>query len=281
MLSLRHAAVVCLLAATSLVLTLGRPAQADLSEAFRLPELFEIMAEEGRASVLEEDTPILEGRALRAWQDEVARIYDPAELESAFVVQLEHALAARPSARQDALDFARSELGARIVGLEISARAALLDAEIDLAARRRLDIARGAPAADPDAQRLEQVRARIAANDLVDLNVSLGLNTSFAYYTGLLEENELEGMTAQDLLALVWAQEDPIRAEVTDWIESYYFMAFHPLSDSEMDSYITYVATEDAQAFNTAMFQAFGVVFERVSRQVGRALGQRMSSEEL
>ena len=259
-----------------------RPAVAsELSDAFLLPELFDIMAEEGRASMLADGATPLQGSALRAFQDDVAAIYTADRMLAAFLTEMEKELSSRPDVRADALDFAATDAGKQILQLEIAARQALLEDEIDEMARMTLLEAREAARDAAMAARLDLVRQRIDANDLIELNVSLGLNTSFAYYRGMMAENAVQGLSADMLLQLVWAQEPAIRADIEDWIESYFLMAYQPLSTDEMEAFVAYVATPLAQDFNRAMFRAFDTVFSEISLQVGHALGRRLSIEEL
>lgn len=248
----------------------------DVSRAYLLPELFEIMASEGRNSVLADGAIPLQGRALADFERDVARIYDHDTMHDAFLATLTADLDSAPDVVQDALEFAQTDLGKRVLRLEISAREALLDDEVDQIARMTLEEARTDPA-----QRLEMIRARVDANDLIELNVSLGLNTSYAYYQGMLSENAVNGLDSEQLLFLVWAQEPEIRADIEDWIESYFMMAYQPLSDDELQAYIDYVSQPLAQAFNRAMFRAFDALFTDISIAVGRALGRRLNVEDL
>lgn len=253
----------------------------ELSRAFQLEELFEIMAEEGRRSALLYDATPLQGRALAQFANDVDRIYAPTVMHREFLAQLEAELESQPELRADALEFAGSELGKRVLRLEVSARSALLDDAIDETARLALEEARTADASMPEALRLALVRDRIDSNDLIDLNVSLGLNTSFAYYRGMLDEDAVEGLSADDLLQLVWAQQDDIRSEIENWIEAYFLMAYGPLSENELRAYVDYTRSPLAVGFNQAMFRAFDTVFSDISRNLGQALGRRLRFEEL
>jgi hypothetical protein len=256
-------------------------ASDDLAQAYMLPELFQIMADEGIASLREEGAGLLSDFELSEWIAYLPRLYDAQAMQANFIAELEARLASQPDIRASALDFARSELGQRVLMLEITARQALLSDEIDTMAREYLSDARAQTARPAIAARLSQVRDRIAANDLVELNVSLGLNTSYAYYMGMLEEDATGGMGESVLLQMVWGQESAIRSDVTDWIESYFLLAYQPLSDSDLQQLIDYSASAEGDAFNRAMFMAFDKVFVQISRDVGRALGRRLNAEPL
>lgn len=251
----------------------------SVSDAYLLPDLFGIMAEEGREAALN-DPAVQPGSAGRTgWESAINRIYDVERMHDDFVSALNAALT--PEIRADALRFAQSALGRRVLQLEVSARRALLSEEIDDSARQALNTARAAPAGSPRADALARVRERIAVNDLIELNVSLGLNTSLAYYTGMVEAGWMAGMAGADLLTLVWAQEQAIRDDVTDWAESYFLLAYQPLSTEEMQTYIDYVASPKGDAFNRAMFQAFDAVFVDISRRVGAAMAAHMQQDTL
>lgn len=274
--------VTLLIALLSFGVTFSRPALADdLSRAFLLPELFDIMAEEGRSSVLADGAVPLQGRDLAQFTSDVEGIYHAERMLADFTQALDAELAGSPDVRADALEFAATDLGRRVLRLELAAREALLDDDVDALARLALDDARAGVSGEAGFQRLQLVRERIDANELVELNVSLGLNTSFAYYRGMMAENAVQGMSSDMLLQLVWAQEPEIRADIEDWVESYFLMTYQPLDAEDMQAYVDYVGTPLAQDFNRAMFRAFDTVFSEISYQVGRALGRRLNFEEL
>lgn len=253
----------------------------EISQAYLLPELFEIMAAEGRAASTAEIESYLAGAAPQEWDDALGSIYDPIRLERSFSEVLAQELADMPDVVEDALRFARSDLGARVLRLEVSARAAMLEDEIDFMARKALYDARSANSDTQRARQLAQVRDRIAANDLVELNVMLGLNTSYAHYLGMWREGVLADLGAEDLLEMVWAQEDRLRADLDDWIESFFLFAYQPLSEAELQALTDYSGTPKADAFNRAMFIAYDMVFTKVSDQVGRLMGKVMQTHEL
>lgn len=255
-------------------------AQAQtISESYLLPELFDIMAEEGRDATLNDPAVPHTGTGRAGWEMEVARIYDPDRMHDAFATALDDGL--DPDVRAEALAFAQSDLGRRVLQLEVSARRALLTQEIDDTAQADLERARSAPVDSAQGRALELVRDRIAANDLIDLNVSLGLNTSLAYYTGMAEAGWMAGMAGADMLALVWAQEDAIRSDVTDWAEAYFLFAYQPLTSEEMAAYLEHARSPAGHAFNRAMFRAFDTVFVDISRRVGAAMARRMMQDTL
>ena len=251
----------------------------SLSEAYLLPELFDIMAEEGRVAALGDPAVPQDAAGRAGWERVINSIYDAERMHDDFTTSLVATLT--PEIRSDALRFAQSDLGRRVLQLEVSARRALLSDEIDDNARLALAAARDAPARSPRANALFRVRERIAVNDLIELNVSLGLNTSLAYYRGMVDAGWMAGMVGADLLTLVWAQEQAIRDDVTDWAEAYFLLAYQPLSAEEMQAYVDYAASLEGDTFNRAMFRAFDTVFVDISRRVGAAMAAYMQQDTL
>lgn len=265
--------------AASFILPAHQLRADSLSDAYLLPELFDIMAEEGRMVALSDPAVPQNGAGRAGWEGAINRIYDSDRMHEDFNTALTAAL--KPATRADALRFAQSDLGRRVLQLEVSARRALLSEEIDASARLALTSAREAPEGSSRANALARVRERIAVNDLIELNVSLGLNTSLAYYTGMVDAGWMAGMAGVDLLTLVWAQEQAIRDDVTDWAESYFLLAYQPLSTEDMQTYIDYAASPEGDAFNRAMFRAFDSVFVAISRRVGAAMAAQMQQDTL
>lgn len=255
-------------------------AQADvLSDSYLLPDLFDIMAEEGREATLSDPSVPETATGRASWERSIGVIYNSERMHDEFVSALNAQL--DDDTRREALTFAKSDLGRRVLQLEVSARRALLAKEIDEAARMALEEAREASPDSPAARALGRVQERIAVNDLIELNVSLGLNTSLAYYNGMAEAGWMAGLAGADLLSLVWAQEGAIRRDVTDWAESYFLLAYQPLTEGEMDRYIAHAASPAGNAFNRAMFLAFDEVFVDISRRVGVAMAQQMQQDTL
>ena len=279
---LRHARLAFAVALMAVLMLPVRASQAQsIPQLYLFDDLFAVMSAEGIASSASQEAVPLDPADLPDWRARVERIYDPVKMQAEFVAALEPALAARPDVATDAAEFARSELGARVLRLEITAREALLEDAVDTLSRDALAEARAAEPGSALAARLDLVRARIAANNLVDLNVSLGLNSTYAYYSGMMAAAAMPGLTEQDILPLVWSQEEAIRADVTDWIESYFLMAYHPLTDEELQDYVDYAASPLGDAFNRMMFGAFDEVFVSMSRRVGTSLAEMMRAQPL
>lgn len=269
------------LIAPFLVLVLGLlpgASRADaerLIQALDLPGVLSVMRDEGLAYGEELNRDMLDGGGGASWAATVAEIYDPARLGATVTPRVVAALEGHDTAAM--AEFFEGDLGRRIVGLEISAREAFLDDAVEEAARLRLDEMRAEGAA-----RLDRIAAFIEAGDLIEANVTGGLNSSLEFWKGLRAGGFLDRqMTEDDILAQVWGQEPEIRAETTDWLYAYLTLAYEPLSDSELEQYIAFTRTPAGQAMNRALFAGFDAMFADVSYRLGLGVARQLAGQEL
>ncbi len=246
-----------------------------LFEALKLPEIMEVMREEGLAYGETIGTDMLPGGTTAQWAAAVLAIYNvemmTEEVRGAFGEALEG------DDVDEMIAFYTSEPGATIIDLEVSARRALLDTAVEEASKERAAIA----AAD-ETDRFQQVREFVQINDLIDGNVAGALNSSYAFYMGLIDGGAMPGgMTAEAALQDVWAQEPEIRSNTTEWVYSFLLMAYQPVSDDDLATYIAFSETEAGQDLNDALFMAFDGMFDDISRALGLASSRFMISQEL
>ena len=273
---IRSAATALFLAMATLLAPLPAAADVDrLVRALDMDGVVRVMAEEGLAYGTDLDRDMLNGRGGADWAAEVADIYDPARLAATVTPRFEAALAGHDVAAMTA--FFDSDLGRRIVRLEISAREAFLDEAVEEAARLRLEEMRAE--ADP---RLDRIAAFIAAGDLIEANVAGGLNSSLAFWKGLRAGGFLDRqMTEDDVLTEIWGQEPEVRAETTDWLYSYLLLAYEPLEAGDLEAYIAFSRTPAGRALNRALFAGFDAMFTDVSFRLGLGVARELAGEEL
>jgi hypothetical protein len=58
-------------------------------------------------------------------------------------------------------------------------------------------------------------------------------------------------------------------------------MAYSPLEDAELETYITFAMTPAGQALNRALFTGFGKAYEDISYALGRAVALNMTAQDL
>jgi hypothetical protein len=250
-------------------------------DAMQVTALFDMLQQEAIASGRDLGAEMMPGRDLAGWERTLARLNDPDRVLPAFRDAFAAALDAGPGdadARGRAiLAYLTTPPGDQIVGLELSARAALNEPGIEAAVLARFQTERAAGSDFAAA-----VARFIALNDLVDRNVTGALAANAAFLTGLQEGADAPGaLGTGDVLADVWAQEPAIRASTVDWLHAFVSLAYGPLAPDELQTHIAFSETPAGQAFNDAIFTAFDTVLTDLSYDTGAALARIMASEDL
>ncbi|WP_306150820.1 DUF2059 domain-containing protein [Roseovarius sp. MMSF_3281] len=244
-----------------------------LMQVLRISDTIEIMQEEGRRYGADVAAEMLPGADRDSWDDTVMRIHDPERMQRLIRQGFDQSLSAREM--QDIVNFYSSDAGAEIIALEISARRAFLEAEIEDNAR-----ARYAGELPEDSRLRGQVDEMIAESDLVDRNVTGAMNSTIMFYRGMMDGGELE-MTVEDMLADLWSQEDAFRSDSESWLGGFFLMAYAPLSPEQMEDFLIFWQSDAGTAFNMALFKSFDRMYEELSYLMGQAVAQHMQSEKL
>ncbi|WP_226781106.1 DUF2059 domain-containing protein [Oceaniglobus trochenteri] len=246
-----------------------------LYDAMLMEKVIGIMQEEGLAYGEDLRDELFPGRGGAAWPALVARLYD-ADAMDALVLE-------RFDALLDGVDvapllaFFESERGARIVRLELEARQAMMDEDVEEAAKDSLHEMR-----QEGDSRLEVLDAFVEANELVDSNVVGAMNANYAFYIGLMDGGAFaDEMTEEQVLTDVWSQEPEIRADTLEWVYSYLALAYQPLSDDDIEVYAALSATDEGRALNQAIFGAFDTMYVTISRALGQGASQFILGEDL
>ncbi|WP_169052262.1 DUF2059 domain-containing protein [Tabrizicola sp. YIM 78059] len=248
-----------------------------LLEALRLDELLAVMREEGLAQAGTLQADMFPSGGGTEWVRALDGIYDVSRLRKGFAAAIEAELGGNPEILSEILAFYATDLGQRVVLLEIEARRAFLDEAAEDAARVAADKRRASR--DPRAGQLERF---IAAGDLVEMNVAGALSGNLAFMTGMNDSGAYgDGLPRDQLMQDVWGQEDQIRAETRSWLEAYLGLAYQPLDDAELDVYIAFMESPAGRRLNGALFIAFDQVFRRVSYELGRAAGVAMLGTDI
>ena len=246
-----------------------------LFDALGMPQMLEIMREEGLVYGETLAVDMLPNGGSDQWDAAVSSIYDVEMMHEEVRGALGEALEGDDVDAM--LAFFTSEQGEKIIGLEVSARRALLDKAVEEASKENAAIAMM-----DQSPRYLMVKEFVDANDLIEANVVGSLNSSYAFYMGLIDGGAMPaGVTAETALQDVWAQEPDVRANTTEWVYSFLFMAYQPLSDAELGAYIAFSETEAGQDMTQALFTSFNGMFDDISRALGLASSRFMISQEL
>lgn len=250
---------------------------AALSDLLQIGEVIEVMRLEGLDYGRQMEAELFPGMGGADWRRIVALIYDTQTMRRRFDARLAEELAGEPAAVAATTAFFDTDLGQRILQLEVEARRSLLDSAVEDAARLRVE--------DMEAKgdaRLEMLRGFAEANDLIESNVLGALNANLAFFQGMAEVGGLaEELTEDQMLRDVWAQEEEIRAETESWLYPYLALSYGPLEDAELAEYMAFSQTPAGQKLNVALFAAFDAVFTAISRDLGRAAARQMMGKDI
>lgn len=244
-----------------------------LFDLLRMPEMIEIMAQEGVAQGETIDADVLEGQGGAGWAATVSQIYAPEAMTDRARQDFDAALQGIDTGPM--VDFFATPLGKEIIALELSARAAMLDDDVEQAARARVIDEHGG-------DRLTLIDRFTEAADLLDRNVEGALNANYAFFQGLAQVGGLpSGLTEEQIVEEVWQAEPETRADTGEWIDAYLLMAYDPLSDDDLAIYTAFIESDAGQRFVDASFAAYDGMYLDISRALGAAMGQAAAGSSL
>ncbi len=242
----------------------------DLISALRLPEMVAIMRAEALAQAEDLGADMLPTSGMAAWRGVADRLYDVDPMLAAVRKDL--------GAGLDGVDldpllrFFTSDTGQQVIGGELATRRAFLDPAVEAAARDSLPV--------PEDARSKAVEDFIAANDLIEMNVSGGLTASLRFYQGLAQGGQLD-MTEAEMLDDIWAREDETRTESAAWVRALLTMAYRDVPVDGLRAYVDASLTPEGQALNLALFAGFDRMYGDLNHALGLALASRMAGDDL
>ena len=249
----------------------------SLVQTMKIADIVGILREEGIAYGSKLEADMFPGAGGQGWEATVGLIYDVSRMQEALVARLTRELAETPEQIAAMEAFFGSDLGQTVLKLEVEARRTLLDEAAEQAARIAWeDLGAG------ESARVGQLERFVAANDLIESNVMGALNANLAFYRGMQEGGAFGGeMTEEQMLTDVWGQEEDVRRQTSEWLYSYLTLAYGPLTDEELDSYIAFSESPEGQVLNAALFVAFDEVFTPISRALGVAVARQMAGQDI
>jgi len=249
-----------------------------IREALRVDETLKVVQTEGlRDARSLADGPM--GESLGSgWDRRVAAIYDLDRMHATFADRFDAAIdEMAPDQVDEVLAFFDAGLGAEAVALEVAARESLLDDEVEEIARAELQQMR-----DDDDPRLDRIEAFAEANNLIDGNVAVALNSTVAFHRamiagagGALDRDEA------DVMRYARNREEAIREDAEDWVMRFLALAYRPLSDAQLDTLTEFARSDEGRALSNALFAGYDTLFTTLSADVGRAAGQSVGGREL
>ncbi|KQI69832.1 hypothetical protein AN189_04995 [Loktanella sp. 3ANDIMAR09] len=244
-------------------------------DALRMDELVTILRAEGLHYGDDIAAELFNGPVSGAWDGAVDAVFDTTVMADTLRSGLAAGL---DDTDTDAIvAFYDSPLGQQITTLELSAREAFLDETIEEAATEAaaIAVADGGP-------RIDQMNAYLAANDVIEQEVTSTMNASVAFYMGLMDGGALPpSLTEDEVLRDVYSRQDEIRRDVTSRVYAFLYLAYDPLSDADIDAYITFMESQPGQALSRATYAAFDAYYIDASRQLALAAAAQMRVSDL
>lgn len=254
---------------------------SHLMDVMGMDDIVQIMREEGLAYGGDLGRDMLAGQGGPVWGRQVDRIYDVDAMSTMVRAGFREAFGTTDP--EPLIRFFESETGRQIVSLEIAARRAFMDEDIEETAReafRQIEADLDAPSPRDIDPHLSAIEAYVEANDLIGFNVMGAMNANMLFYRGLIEGGALE-MTEGEILSDVWEQEDETRAETREWLYAFLMLAYQPLEAEEISGYADLSLTPAGRAMNRALFAAFDDMYGTLSHALGLAIAAQMLTEDL
>lgn len=207
------------------------------------------------------------------WAARSEAIYDKSRMRELVADTMRQELAETDLA--PAIAFFESETGQRLVALELAARRAFLEPGVEAEAQDRYAVL------SAEGSRLtDQIGTLISDSDLIDLNVTGGLNAELMFYRGLVDGGALD-LAESQILDDVWGQREALRRSSRDWLHSFMLLAYQPVEAADLDAYIAFYRTPEGRDLNRAIFAGFNHMYEELSYRLGEALAREMESTRL
>jgi len=247
--------------------TVAQGAQ-DLSRSLRLPELAQILAEEAMKAAQEIDAEMLAGQGGPIFATQIEAINDPATLVDEVAQSMADALS--DPDQTALLVFTDSDQGQRAIDLELAARRAFIDPEVE-------DFARAQAEDSPHADAIDRL---IAAGDMIGQNRDTTILTTEAFYRGLREGGALD-LTDAQITDLAREQASDGDADTRAWLEAYFALAYSPLSAADMDVLVAFWETDVGLRFSDALYDAFDAAYGARWFAMGQAAALFLSAEDI
>jgi hypothetical protein len=266
---MRHLAFACL----TLFWATSALAQVSIAmDRLGIADMVEVMRIEGidYANTLNDE--MLDGQGGPLWNNQISGIYDSGRMTETVRTALERLSDEHLRATNI---FYGSEVGRKVIALELAARRAVTDKDLETIAREAYAdaVAAGRPEV-AQLQRLEQ------SGDMIERNVTGALTANYRFYLGMVHGDAF-AMTEDEIVAEAWAQEDEIRTDTSAWLMGYLMLSYQPLEATDFEAYLVFTETPAGRALNAAIFDGFNTMYADISYALGRAVALNMIGDEL
>ena len=245
-----------------------------LYAALQLNKIITILHDEGIGDGLKTGVVYLgkdyDEKAFRAALDEV---YSLESMESELKSGIAESLTLETATH--VLDFFSSDLGRQIATLETSARTVISDAAVE---RIVIDVAKSAKIENP--KRYNLLEKNIIEMGFVELNMTGAFSAQFAF---LSELSKLENVTIthDEILAMLMQSEAEMREEIKNWLMGFSYLAYQPLSDDELGTYLGFLTSSSGKELNSVLFSIFNALALKTSEGLASVIISFYMAREL
>lgn len=244
-----------------------------LFTALRMSETLETLRDEGVGDAESILPKTSDGVIADLHLQQVEAAFDLALMERDMRDALEEYLDPEMTIR--AVEFFESDVGQSLISLELSARRAIMDEEIESLAMATWE--KRAAENDPH---IIAIRKFVRVNDLVNLNAAGTMVARYEYMHGLATGSGTP-IDEDALLADIWDSEDSIVEETESWLTAYLLLAYGSVPTSDIDAYTAFSREASGQALNFAIFHGFETSYRRISFELGRISGHAAAAGDL
>lgn len=256
-----------MLAAAFAISLAALPVKADsdanrLLDAMGVPGLLRAFAEDGRQAAQDLDAGFLGGQGGDVFAETVRRLHDPARLEPG--LRASFASAIDPQVARQALVYFESDQGQRIAEVEVQAREAMVDDDVEAQVK----------AATSEAD--DRVLRLLSARNLVDRNTDISVAAQIAFFEGLVAAGGLSDQAPD-----VDGRRGIISEDTRAWLTGYYMLVASVIEPNDLDTYIAFWETDVGRAVDEALYVAFEEAYVALSFGLGQAVGRLLPQNEL
>ena len=171
--------------------------------------------------------------------------------------------------------FYQKPLGKVASELEVSARIAISDAQIEEMAKLKLK-----EAVKSKNKRLDEIESVIRTLELVEQNLIGAYAAQFAFMYELSKLGVIE-LSKQEMIDLITNDEEKLKGEILEWLMAFSHMAYTPMGDKDFSDYSDFSKSELGIALNKALFSVYNEMAKDQSQRLASILGEFMKSEDL
>jgi len=244
---------------------------AELFVALNMDEIISIMQYEGKLDAIATVEMYSERTVDEEVRAQIDSIFDATEMQTALVqLTSENMNDAQIVA---ATEFLNSIVGMRANTLETTARRAISDDAIEEYALSQFDHV-------SELRRYKQFQDLITTLDLIDQNTFGAMGAQYVFMRQLADSEAL-GLTDDAITELLLASEDELREEISDWLFGFFNMAYAPLSDADLATYIAFQKSDAGQALNRSLFEGFNELSMMHAQKMGTMVAELLKVQDL